>query len=44
MPNLQVTALDLGVFVAYVIGTRIAFGWYFARKTMGQGAPSGSRG
>lgn len=32
MPELNATPLDLAVLVTYVIGTRIAFGWYLARK------------
>src|SRR6056297_944813 len=40
MNDLQVTWIDLMVLGGYVIGTRILFGWYFARKTKGQGAES----
>lgn len=40
MTNLSVTAVDLVVLAGYVIGTRILFGWYFARKTRGEGAES----
>lgn len=40
MQDFQITTLDLTVFFVYVIGTRIVFGWYFARKTRGQGAES----
>lgn len=37
MPTFEVTAIDLAVVLVYVIGSRILFGWYFARKTK-QGA------
>ena len=32
MPSLTVTALDLSILFAYVIGSRLIFGWYIARK------------
>lgn len=38
MPQLNVQTADLLVLVVYVIGTRILFGWYFARKTRGGGS------
>lgn len=37
MPEFSVTTLDLAVFLVYLLGTRIAFGWYFARKTSKEG-------
>ncbi|MEM7434249.1 MAG: sodium/solute symporter [Myxococcota bacterium] len=40
MPDLQVTAWDVGILIGYVVLTRVGFGWYFARKTRGQGAES----
>ncbi|MCO6436602.1 MAG: sodium/solute symporter [Phycisphaerae bacterium] len=33
MPTLHVSAVDVWILVVYVIGTRILFSWYFARKT-----------
>lgn len=36
MPELNVTAVDLAVLIGYVVGTRILFGWYFARQTEGK--------
>ena len=38
MPELEVTAWDLAILVGYVLLTRIAFGWFFARQTRGEGA------
>lgn len=38
--DIEVTTFDLAVLVGYVIGTRILFGWYFARKTKGKGSES----
>jgi SSS family solute:Na+ symporter len=38
MPELQVTAWDLGILIGYVVLTRIAFGWFFARRIRGEGA------
>ena len=38
MPQLEVSAWDLAILVGYVVLTRIAFGWYFARQTRGEGA------
>ena len=32
MPVLKVTALDLAILIAYVLGSRVIFGWYIARK------------
>ena len=40
MPELNVTAVDIGILLAYVLLTRILFGWWFARKTRGEGAES----
>jgi SSS family solute:Na+ symporter len=38
MPRLEISAWDLGILIGYVVLTRVAFGWYFARQTRGQGA------
>jgi SSS family solute:Na+ symporter len=38
MPHLEVTAWDLGILIGYVVLTRVAFGWFFARRTRGEGA------
>lgn len=38
MPHLNVQTADLLVLIVYVIGTRILFGWYFARKMRGGGS------
>lgn len=38
MPALEVRTTDLVVLLVYVIGTRVLFGWYFARKTRGGGS------
>lgn len=38
MPELQVSAWDLAILIAYVVLTRVAFGWFFARRTRGEGA------
>ena len=38
MPELQITAWDLGILIGYVVLTRIGFGWFFARQTKGEGA------
>ena len=38
MPQLEVTAWDLAILIGYVVLTRIAFGWFFARRTRGEGA------
>ena len=32
MPSLTVTPIDLAILVIYVLGSRIFFGWYIARK------------
>lgn len=32
MPPLTVTALDLSILIVYVLGSRLIFGWYIARK------------
>lgn len=32
MPTLTVTTLDLAILIAYVLGSRLIFGWYIARK------------
>jgi len=37
MPQLEVTAWDLGILIGYVVLTRVAFGWFFARQTRGEG-------
>ena len=42
MPNFSVTTLDLIVFLTYLLGTRIAFGWYFARKNAKEGGDAES--
>ena len=38
MPSFEVTTLDVALFAVYVVGVRVALGWYFARKTRGGGA------
>ncbi len=38
MPEFQVHTIDLLVLMVYVMGTRVLFGWYFARKTRGGGS------
>ena len=38
MPELQISAWDLGILIGYVVLTRIGFGWFFARQTKGEGA------
>jgi SSS family solute:Na+ symporter len=38
MPQLEVTARDLAILIGYVVVTRVAFGWFFARRTRGEGA------
>jgi SSS family solute:Na+ symporter len=38
MPHLEVTAWDLAILIGYVVLTRVAFGWFFARRTRGEGA------
>jgi SSS family solute:Na+ symporter len=38
MPRLEVTAWDLAILIGYVVVTRVAFGWFFARQTRGEGA------
>ena len=35
MPHLEVTVWDLAILVGYVVVTRVAFGWFFARQTRG---------
>lgn len=40
MPDFAISPWDITILIAYVVGTRIAFGWYFALKTRGQGAES----
>jgi len=32
MPTLTVTTLDLTILIAYVLGSRLIFGWYIARR------------
>jgi len=32
MPTLTVTTLDLTILISYVLGSRLIFGWYIARK------------
>jgi Na+/proline symporter len=32
MPTLSVSALDLIILIGYVLGSRLIFGWYIARK------------
>lgn len=32
MPPLTVTAIDLAILITYVLGSRLIFGWYIARK------------
>jgi len=34
MNNFQVTNLDIAVLIVYVLGTRLFFGWYLARKRL----------
>jgi SSS family solute:Na+ symporter len=38
MPQLEVSAWDLAILIGYVVLTRVAFGWFFARRTRGEGA------
>ncbi len=38
MPDFSVTTLDIVVLVVYVLGTRIALGWYLAWKTRSEGS------
>lgn len=38
MPQLEVSAWDLAILVGYVVLTRVAFGWFFARRIRGEGA------
>lgn len=38
MPRLEVTPWDLAILIGYVVLTRVAFGWFFARRTRGEGA------
>ena len=38
MPEFELTTVDLAILAAYVFGTRIVLGWWFARKTRRQGA------
>jgi SSS family solute:Na+ symporter len=38
MPQLEVSAWDIAILIGYVVVTRIAFGWFFARQTRGEGA------
>lgn len=33
MPDFNITWIDVGILFAYVIGTRILFGWYVHKKT-----------
>lgn len=42
MPEFSVTPLDLAVFLIYLLGTRIAFGWYSARQTSKEGGDAES--
>jgi len=32
MPSLNVTSVDVAILLGYVLGTRLLFGWYLARK------------
>lgn len=38
MPQLEISAWDLAILIGYVVITRVAFGWFFARRTRGEGA------
>ncbi len=38
MPELEVGAWDIAILIGYVVTTRVAFGWFFARRTRGEGA------
>ena len=38
MPELEISGWDLGILIGYVVITRVAFGWYFARETREEGA------
>jgi SSS family solute:Na+ symporter len=38
MPELEVSAWDLAILVGYLVLTRVSFGWFFARRTRGEGA------
>ncbi len=40
MPQFDVTTLDITILVGYVVGSRIIFGWYFARKVKEGGSES----
>lgn len=42
MPDFSVTTLDLAVFLIYLLGTRIVFGWYSARQTSKEGGDAES--
>lgn len=37
MPEFSITGLDIAIVLIYLIGTRIAFGWYAARRARGLG-------
>lgn len=34
MPQFTITGFDIAVLLVYVLGTRLAFGWYLSRKTV----------
>lgn len=38
MPDFNVTALDIGILLLYIIGVRVALGWYVSRKNRGAGS------
>jgi len=38
VPQLEVSAWDVAILIGYVVLTRVAFGWFFARQTRGEGA------
>lgn len=38
MPELEVQAIDVVILLTYVLGTRIVFGWWAARKNRGRGS------
>lgn len=37
MPAFDVHPIDIAILLAYVVGTRIVLGWYFARRTFREG-------
>ncbi len=37
MPAFDVHPIDIAILLAYVVGTRLVLGWYFARRTFREG-------